>query len=113
MEEAEELKEKIIKLIDESKDNNRKIAFYGDERVTVIMDKLYKRWEEAGRRNKPIDYATYEELKTLARLAEYYSSVTPNYVVRKYFMKDIGKESSSSLKRRLYKSLKKLFIGGK
>ncbi len=70
----EDKKRKIIELIDESKDNDRKIAFYSDDKVVEILDRLYRKWEENNRVGIPLDYATPEEIDTLYNLAVKYSS---------------------------------------
>ncbi len=109
----EKLKDKIIKLIDESRDDWKKAAFYGDEAVQEILDKLYSRWEENNRRDRPIDYATLEELEVLAKLAEKYQHVGPDYIARTYFMAEESEgRREKKEESRLKKSLKRLFFGG-
>ncbi len=66
-------KRKIIELIDESKDNDRKLAFYSDETVMKILDRLYSEWEKNNRNGIPLDYATPEEIEILYSLAVKYS----------------------------------------
>lgn len=70
---AEELKAKIISLIDENTFQWRKAAFYSDPTVSEIMVRLYERWEKSGREGRPIDYASLEELEVLAEKAEKYA----------------------------------------
>lgn len=72
---AEELKAKIISLIEDNMFNWRKAAFYSDPRVSEIMSKLYERWNSSGQRGRPIDYASIEELKILAKAAERYAFI--------------------------------------
>ncbi len=66
-------KNKIIELIDESKDDERKIAFYSDDIVQGILTRLYDEWEKNNRNGIPLDYASPEEIDTLYRLAIRYS----------------------------------------
>ncbi|WP_460125269.1 hypothetical protein [Stetteria hydrogenophila] len=70
---GEELKRRIISLIDESHFQWRKAAFYSDPDVSEVVASLYERWERAGRRNMPIDYASEDELRMLAKKAEKYA----------------------------------------
>jgi len=110
----EKLKKKILELIDESREDWRKAAFYSDKTVQDILDRLYTRWEESNRRNRPIDYATIEELEILAKLAEKYQHVGQDYMARMYLggiegEEGIIEEEESFLK----KSLKRLFLGGR
>ncbi|AFK51565.1 hypothetical protein TCELL_1142 [Thermogladius calderae 1633] len=73
-EETAKLKSEIVRLIDESRDVEVKMAFYSDERVQSIMDRLNKEWESNGYKGIPLDYATVDELKTLHDLARFYST---------------------------------------
>ncbi|MEZ0393527.1 MAG: hypothetical protein ABWK00_00545 [Desulfurococcaceae archaeon] len=66
----QELKRKVLGLIDSSQDRGIKYAFYSNERVKEIMQRLYERWEGAGMKGMPIDYATDEELEALVSVAE-------------------------------------------
>ncbi|OYT38069.1 MAG: hypothetical protein B6U89_06385 [Desulfurococcales archaeon ex4484_58] len=72
----EEKKKKILKLIDESKEQGRKIAFYSDPTVSDIMEELYNRWENSGCKGIPLDYASDREIKILYNLAVKYSRVS-------------------------------------
>ncbi|NAZ26559.1 MAG: hypothetical protein GU348_00195 [Thermogladius sp.] len=72
------LKSEIVKLIDESRDVEVKMAFYSDERVQSIMDRLNKEWERNGYKGIPLDYATVDEIKMLNALAKYYSTHPSN-----------------------------------
>lgn len=92
---AERLKREIIRLVDESREVGVKIAFYGDERVQAVMDRITAEWERRGRAGLPLDYATEDELKTLHSLAVYYSTHPSNYsfisfVRRAYGIPDEG-----------------------
>lgn len=64
-----------IEALIEPKDSWVKAAFYSDPKVSRIMDELYKRWEEKGRRGYPVDYATDDELRELYRAAKHYSKM--------------------------------------
>ena len=76
----EDLKRKVIELIDESHNQWAKMAFYGDPEVSSILETVYARWEEAGNTGYPIDYATREELEILASKAERYRNAGPEVV---------------------------------
>lgn len=68
----DEIREKILQFIDDDTRNWVKAAYYSDPRVVPILDLVYKRWEEAGRKGRPIDYATRDELDTLWNTAKKY-----------------------------------------
>lgn len=70
------MKRTILHLIDDQEDNWLKAAFYGDESVRRILDRLYEEWEKAGRRGIPLDYATLEELVELERIARRYAAMS-------------------------------------
>jgi len=53
-----------------------KIAFYSDPEVQQILENIYTRWEEAGRRGIPLDFATIDELKVLASKALKYKDAS-------------------------------------
>ncbi len=104
----EYMKRRIIELIDESRDNDRKIGFYSDENVQQIMNRLYGKWEENGRKGIPLDYATIEELEILYRLARTYTEnprgrAYVEFVRKAYFGEDKGKDErrNSWLRRML------------
>ena len=65
----EDLRSRLEALLS-SLDEVRRAAFYADEKVAEILERLYVRWEEAGRRGEPIDYATSEELRQLLERLE-------------------------------------------
>ncbi len=73
----EDLKRKVIELIDESHNQWAKMAFYGDPEVSSILESVYDRWEKSGSSGYPIDYATREELEILASKAEKYRNAGP------------------------------------
>ncbi len=81
MPKAEDLKRKIIVLIDENRNVWAKQAFYSDPEVASILDNIYERWEKEGRKGIPIDYATYDELLILAGKAERYRNAGPGDVL--------------------------------
>lgn len=66
----EDLKKKIIDLVDGSRDPWRKVAFYSNQVVSDILTKLYDRWEKSGRKGTPLDYATKDELDILYKYAK-------------------------------------------
>ncbi len=63
------MRRKIIELVDDSREDGRKIAFYSNPTVQEILDALYDRWEKNGRKGIPLDYATEEEVKILYTIA--------------------------------------------
>ncbi len=65
----ESMKKKIIEMVDDSSEDGRKIAFYSNPTVQEILDSLYARWENHGRKGIPLDYATEEEVKILYTIA--------------------------------------------
>ncbi len=98
------MKKKIVELIDDSRDNDRKIAFYSDENVQAIMDKLYGEWEKNNRKGIPLDYASNEELEVLYRLAKHYAEnpyrkAYVDFMRRAYFGEKKEEKRSSWLKR--------------
>ncbi len=107
----EELRKEIEMLIDESNDQWRKAVFYSDETVQRILDRLYGEWEKNNRAGVPLDYASTEELETLAALARRYSRIDSGLAMRALIFSDRPstqeeiEESGSSLKR----ILKRLF----
>ncbi len=80
MSEKEKLRNKILALIDESTNNWAKMAFYSDPKVAAILERVYGVWEQNNRRGLPIDYATIEELKILAKAAEKYKNAGPEVI---------------------------------
>ena len=78
----EELKKEIIVLIDENRDQWKKAAFYSDNDVQNILNRLYDEWEKNNRQGVPIDYATTDELETLAALARRYSRLDSRLAMR-------------------------------
>jgi len=51
-------------------------AFYGDPDIEELTSKLYERWESAGRRGEPLDYASYDEMKLIYEKAKRYSRLS-------------------------------------
>ncbi|MCE4613637.1 MAG: hypothetical protein F7C07_07410 [Desulfurococcales archaeon] len=72
----EKIKREIIRLIDENYSTWVKSAFYSDPRVSSILEKLTRAWEDGGRKGIPIDYASREDLEVLLELARRYSSMS-------------------------------------
>jgi len=66
------IRERILALVETAPQIN-KAAFYSDPYVEEIITELHSRWEGAGYKGEPIDYATEEELRKLLELAEYYT----------------------------------------
>jgi len=60
-----------------------KAAFYGDDVVVEIVERLYRRWQENGGRGMPLDYATLEELRVLAAKAQQYRNATLAQALKK------------------------------
>lgn len=86
---SEELKRKIISIIEENKDPIVKAAFYSDEKVSEIMRRLLSEWEKSGYKGSPIDYATIDELRVLADKAEFYRDAPRELYLRKLLRESI------------------------
>ncbi len=69
------MKKKIIEMVDDSREDGRKIAFYSNPTVQEILNSLYDRWEKHERKGIPLDYATEEEVKILYTIAVKATSV--------------------------------------
>ncbi len=98
------MRKKIIELIDDSRDNDRKIAFYSDENVQAIMERLYSEWEKNDRKGIPLDYASNEELEVLYRLAKRYAEnpyrkAYIDFMQKAYFGEKKEEKHNSWLKR--------------
>jgi len=59
----------IESMIDESRDDWRKVAFYSDPEVSKILERIYKRWEDSGFEGIPLEHAEISELRVLAAKA--------------------------------------------
>ena len=68
----EEIRERILELIDNDTRNWVKAAYYSDPDVAPILDLVYQRWRRAGEKGRPIDYATRDELVILWNMAKRY-----------------------------------------
>ncbi len=88
----EDYREKLIREItiniDENRDQWKRAAFYSDETVQNILDRLYSEWEKNNKKGKPLDYATIDELETLAILAKKYSRMDSALAMRAFLMGD-------------------------
>ncbi len=110
----EELKRRIIMLIDESRNVWAKQAFYSDPEVTSILDRIYARWEKEGQKGLPIDYATYDELLILASKAERYRNAGPADVLSRMFLESVTGQQYIEEKEKeniIIRILKKLIYG--
>ncbi|MCE4604566.1 MAG: hypothetical protein F7B20_06345 [Aeropyrum sp.] len=72
----EEARDRILRLIEDSDNPWLKAAFYGDPKVSQVLDRLFEEWEKSGRKGIPIDYATDDELVVLERAAVKYASMS-------------------------------------
>lgn len=99
---------KIINMIDESRDPWRKAGFYGDPEVQRIMDSLYARWNENNREGIPLNYATDEELVILVEKAEYYSKQPASSIQRQLFFSE-NSAGKRGKREGLAKKLKRIF----
>ncbi|WFO76208.1 hypothetical protein J4526_05085 [Desulfurococcaceae archaeon MEX13E-LK6-19] len=97
---------RIISLIDESKDQWRKAGFYGDPDVQSILNSLYERWNKNNREGMPLNYATDEELSVLVKKAEEYSRM-PVAAIQRQFL--FGEQQVTEKKEGFLKKLKKIF----
>lgn len=77
-------RERLIREIEMYVDCNpniyAKIAFYSDPEVQRILENIYKRWEGAGQRGMPLDFATIDELKVLASKALKYKDASARVI---------------------------------
>lgn len=80
----EEMRNEVIRLIDESKENVYKVVFYSQPEVLEILERVSRRWEESNYRGRPIDYATPSELKTLYKVARKVASQRAEDLVANY-----------------------------
>lgn len=78
------LKKEIIAWIEESNDPIYKIAFYSNEEVVPIANKLMEIWEKNERRGIPLDYATEEEIVKLHKIAKKIISTPPDALYAAY-----------------------------
>ena len=74
----EELKEKLTVFLDQDPRKWVRSAFYSDPEVQHVMDILYGKWEEAGRKGMPVDYASHDELVFLWNKASKYLGMNEN-----------------------------------
>ncbi|MEM4481655.1 MAG: hypothetical protein QXK88_00725 [Desulfurococcaceae archaeon] len=81
----EEMRNELIKLIDESREAVYKEAFYSHPSVRGIVESINKRWEAAGYTGKPIDYATVDEVKALYKIAKKIAQLEPSELEEEYF----------------------------
>ncbi len=65
----EKLKKIVEVFVEKNMDPWRKALFYSDSDVKKILKRVYEKWENSSYRGKPLDYATPEELRILARKA--------------------------------------------
>ncbi|MCE4608970.1 MAG: hypothetical protein F7C36_01135 [Desulfurococcales archaeon] len=91
----DELREKILQLIDEHKNNWVLAAYYSDPDVDMIMKRLVKEWEENSEKGKPIDYATREELEILYLKAKKYAFMSED-TARAIAMSRMGSEEEKA-----------------
>jgi hypothetical protein len=65
----EKLKKIVETFVEKNMDPWRKALFYSDPEVKRILRKLYEKWENASYEKRPLDYASEDELRFLARKA--------------------------------------------
>lgn len=90
------LKDTIIKNIEENQNSWAKAAFYSDEDVSKIMERLINEWERNNQEGIPMDYATEEELEVLAEKSEEYKHYTQETFVRTMMKKSMGYNEDKS-----------------
>lgn len=71
-------------MIDESREQAYKIAFYSDPTVASIMEKLIAEWERNQQKGIPLDYASEEELKAMYTIAVKISETPPHVLMARY-----------------------------
>ncbi|MCD6195218.1 MAG: hypothetical protein J7J82_00315 [Staphylothermus sp.] len=101
----EKMKQEIIKLIDESKESGRKIAFYSDPYVSEVLTKLYDLWEKNNRKGIPLDYASAEEIETLYNLAIRYSKVSDAEAWAMFLRENIYEDKKNKKKKSFLKRI--------
>ncbi|ADI32192.1 hypothetical protein [Staphylothermus hellenicus] len=104
----EKKKNEIIKLIDDSRQDGRKIAFYSDPLVIEILDKVYELWEKNNRKGIPLDYASPEQINVLYNLALKYSRVSDSEAWALYLRRTVygtEKENESENKKSRLRSI--------
>ncbi len=74
----EDMRERLLRMMDTVRSNWVLSAFYSDNEVDIIVNALYNRWEEAGRKGMPLDYASTSELMILNKKASHYFSMNEN-----------------------------------
>jgi hypothetical protein len=74
----EKLREKLTIFLDQDPRKWVKSAFYSDPVVEQVMEDLYDRWEDAGRKGMPVDYASHDELIMLWNKASKYLGMSDN-----------------------------------
>jgi len=79
-----EMREEIIRLIDNNQEVIYKIAFYSQQEVQGLLGEVMKRWERNNYEGRPIDYATDEEVVVLYKIAKKISSMKPEVLYRMY-----------------------------
>lgn len=104
-EEVNKLKSEIINLIDESTIPVVKEAFYSNQEVKRIMERLYMEWEKNENRGIPLDYATHEELIILHRIARQVVGSPYEELSRAHIRKAIGLGETSKEKKRFWRRL--------
>ncbi|MEM4654228.1 MAG: hypothetical protein QXL34_01905 [Thermosphaera sp.] len=104
-EEMNKLKSEIINLIDDSTIPVVKEAFYSNQEVENIMERLYKEWEKNGNKGIPLDYATHEELIILHRIAKQVVDSPYEELSRTYIRKAMGLNEAGKEKRRFWRRL--------
>lgn len=101
MNSLEKKKNEIIRLIDDSKQNGRKIAFYSDPLVVEILDKIYELWEKNNREGIPLDYASPDQIDVLYNLALKYSRVSDSEAWALYLRRTVyGTEKENKSKNK-------------
>ncbi len=102
----EELRQKIIELIDKHTNSWVMAAFYSDPEVDKIMKNLLKLWQENGEQGKPIDYASGKELEILYLKAKSYAFMNENtaraLAMSRMVVDEEEKESALGVFRKLF-----------
>jgi len=81
---VDKMKQEIIRLIDESREQAYKVAFYSDPVVTRIMERIIAEWERNQEKGIPLDYATPEEIEVMYNIAVKISKTPPQALWSKY-----------------------------
>ncbi len=114
MDERKQLIDEIERWVEYNPNPYARIAFYSDRDVERVLMDLYRRWEEAGCKGAPVDYASLDELRFLAFKARQYRNADASVMLGLAMGLDVyGVEKREDINRgvltKLIRMFKKLF----